>query len=166
MNELHVEIDSVLGSDASIESMLKIRTAREREQFYHGMVDAIARSIEAEHEEKKSRYYRRIRSYLDENYPSDITLETASEEIGLSPSYINRILKQSEHHTFIEALNIERVRRAKEHLTSDGAQIKEVAYMVGFSSSNYFIKIFKELTGVTPGKYQRNARQESTVRVS
>jgi YesN/AraC family two-component response regulator len=36
--------------------------------------------------------------------------------------------------------------------------VKEVAYTLGFSDNNYFIRLFRKLTGTTPQEYRRSLR--------
>lgn len=48
-----------------------------------------------------------------------------------------------------------RVEKAKELLTGSNLKIKEVCERLGYSNINYFIKVFKDATGVTPGDYRR-----------
>jgi AraC-like DNA-binding protein len=47
----------------------------------------------------------------------------------------------------------ERINKAKELLASQNS-IKETAYQTGFSDTNYFTRVFKQLVGVTPKSYQ------------
>jgi two-component system response regulator YesN len=54
---------------------------------------------------------------------------------------------------FPDILAERRIREAKV-LLRRGVSIKEVTYMVGFSSQNYFGKSFKRLTGMTPSEYR------------
>lgn len=50
-----------------------------------------------------------------------------------------------------------RMKRAKEFLTETGLSIKAVSYETGYSDPNYFSKIFKKHTGLTPTEYRHNA---------
>lgn len=47
-----------------------------------------------------------------------------------------------------------RVTKAKELLEDETVSIKEVCYKVGYSDPNYFSKIFKKATGMTPTEYR------------
>lgn len=46
------------------------------------------------------------------------------------------------------------MQKAKELLAMDRYKVYEVAQKTGFSDVKYFMKIFKEITGVSPGKYE------------
>jgi two-component system, response regulator YesN len=48
-----------------------------------------------------------------------------------------------------------RVERSKTLITSSGSKLKEIIGMVGFNNYNYFFKVFKEITGMTPAEYEK-----------
>ena len=47
----------------------------------------------------------------------------------------------------------EKIKYAKALLAHNNMQVKEVAYALGFSDPNYFIRAFKKIEGITPGEY-------------
>ena len=55
-------------------------------------------------------------------------------------------------------LNNLRIQKAKQLFDEQDYMIYEVAGKVGFASSQYFSKIFKQITGVTPNEYRRMNR--------
>lgn len=85
----------------------------------------------------------------------DLSLAQLCEEVALSSTSVNGILKTYTDRTFIHLLQETRIRRACEYLEEDRLKIKEIAEKTGFRSSKYFIKIFKEMQGVTPGQFRR-----------
>ncbi|MDO3408927.1 response regulator [Saccharibacillus sp. CPCC 101409] len=88
-----------------------------------------------------------------ERYPGYITLELAADAIGLNPSYLSRIFKEETGATFSEYLNRVRIEAGCKLLESGRYTVKEVSGQVGFSTYNYFFKVFKEWTGTTPHAY-------------
>ena len=48
-----------------------------------------------------------------------------------------------------------RIRQAEKLLTETDLSVTEIAYATGFSGSAYFGKVFKNLTGKTPGNYRK-----------
>lgn len=66
------------------------------------------------------------------------------EEIGCSPlDYINR----------------RRIQEAKQLLNQSRANITEIAYKMGFSSSQYFATVFKRVTGSSPRQFIKDSRR-------
>ena len=78
-----------------------------------------------------------------------------ADALQVSPFYLSKLLNNSLHKTFTELVSERRVEASKELLKS-GKRIKEIAYEVGFQGQNYFTKIFKNYTGVTPKMYKNS----------
>lgn len=51
-----------------------------------------------------------------------------------------------------------RIETAKNHLLSGKYSVSEVAEIVGYDNEFHFIRQFRDMTGVTPGKYRENAK--------
>ena len=78
-----------------------------------------------------------------------------SEAMNYHPYYINRVVK-SEIGKPLRAYIIDyRLERAKELLLSLDGNISEIALKTGFSSSSYFVKMFKEKERMTPLEYRK-----------
>ena len=50
-----------------------------------------------------------------------------------------------------------RIIKAKELLTNQNIEIKQIAYSLGFDSASHFNKTFKNKTGITPGRFRKNS---------
>ena len=48
-----------------------------------------------------------------------------------------------------------RIEYAKELLTKEGYTVAETCQHVGYGNISYFIKLFRETTGLTPAQYKR-----------
>ncbi len=94
------------------------------------------------------------------NYPSTLTASDLSKYVGLSKNQLSRIFVQHLRRSIPEEINRVRIEAAKKGLTAGQESIKEVAFACGFNSANYFNKIFKEHTGVTPLAYRRSENSD------
>lgn len=121
------------------------------------LLDFYARLIRLLKERHSAGHYSRHVSqavgFILERYSGYVTLELAAGAIGLNPSYLSRIFKEETKSTFSEYVNRVRIDAARKLLESGQYAIKEISDQVGFSTHNYFFKVFKELTGVTPQAY-------------
>ena len=88
-----------------------------------------------------------------ERYQSYITLELAAGAIGLNASYLSRIFKEETQMTFSEYVNHVRIDASCKLLESGMYTVKQISSQVGFTTYNYFFKVFKEVTGMTPHAY-------------
>ncbi|SHO45154.1 two component transcriptional regulator, AraC family [Anaerocolumna xylanovorans DSM 12503] len=93
--------------------------------------------------------------YMEQYYSREISLEEVAKEVNLSPYYFSRFYKEETGVNFSDRLTEIRMEKAKELLKKDEYTIKDVCYMTGYMEPNYFSKIFKKVTGVTPTEYKR-----------
>ena len=94
-------------------------------------------------------------AYMKENYSRDISIEDVAEHVGMSAGYLSRQIKKTEGKSFIMLLNSIRIETAKGLLNNPQIKIHEIAQMVGFAKTSYFIHVFKKYYGITPGEYRR-----------
>ena len=86
---------------------------------------------------------------------AQLGVESLAEAVHLSRSQLNRKLKALTDLTASRYLRARRLRHAHELLQREALTVSEVAHRTGFSSSAYFVKVFGEAYGVTPGQVQR-----------
>lgn len=93
-------------------------------------------------------------NYIYENYWDDIMLNDLAEHLNISPKYCGILFKQLSDNNFKDFLNRYRIEKAKEILREDpSVKIVDLSAMVGFNSSNSFIRVFSKYEGITPGAY-------------
>lgn len=93
-------------------------------------------------------------AYIKEHLAERITLDQVASHVYLSKSYFCRIIKTGLGCTFTEYVNRLRIERSKTLLRNSQMSIAEISLAVGFDDQSYFTRIFKKLTGCSPGKYR------------
>lgn len=91
--------------------------------------------------------------FMEQNFPLPINCNLIANEIGISPSHLRALFKKEYGTSLVSALNGIRIRHAKNMLKSGMFTLREVAYQCGFQNEYYFGRVFKEITGISPGKY-------------
>lgn len=86
----------------------------------------------------------------------EYNVETLSRDLGMSRMNLYRKLQAITGHTPTEFIKTIRLKRAAQLLQGSQLTMVEVADRVGFSSSSYFTKCFKEQFGVLPTQYAEN----------
>ena len=101
----------------------------------------------------------KITKYLAENYRQDVSVEELCKKFFIGTKMLYRLVKEQTGMTVFGYVAAKRVKEAEELLLSSDKSVSEIATEVGYSDYNYFIKVFKKATGVTPLKYRKqNAR--------
>ncbi|MDE6923936.1 MAG: response regulator [Acetatifactor sp.] len=116
-----------------------------------------------EREERLSGYGRIIRGVMDyiaEHYGEE-SLSTAqiAEHFHFSQTYMNVIFKQEAKVTLKQYLSNYRLERAKKLLEHDYMKITEIAEKCGFANANYFAKVFRDATGMSPMEYRDRKKE-------
>ncbi|MFV0343564.1 MAG: helix-turn-helix domain-containing protein [Anaerocolumna sp.] len=98
-----------------------------------------------------------IETVIMENLEENLSLEFIAEKVFLSPKYISRIYKEERGINITQFVTECKLKKAAKMLVESNIPLEELIKHVGFSSSNYFIKKFKEKYSVTPIQYRRNS---------
>ena len=86
-------------------------------------------------------------------YHTPISLELFADEHGVTSYNLSKAFKQNTGTNFIDYLTNTRLEKAKELLRTTDTKINHVAEKVGYQPT-YFIRIFKKVEGITPGRYR------------
>ena len=98
-----------------------------------------------------------VRKYMEDNYMSDLSLDSVSEILHISPAYLSAQFKKYQKMNFLDCLTELRINAAKELLADPFRSAAEVASMVGYEDASYFARAFKKRTGMTPTQYRKEA---------
>ncbi len=90
-----------------------------------------------------------IRAHVEE----PITLSELAEAVGFSKYHLIRIFSKRIGKTPMQYIGELRCEQAKALLASGKYTCKSAAFRLGFAGASYFIKYFKQHTGITPGEY-------------
>ena len=96
----------------------------------------------------------KITAYIKNNYMNKITLTDISEHVYLSKMYVSKIFKEEMKITLSEYINKVRIEKSSSLLLDSSLSIADIAILVGFEDQSYFTKVFKNIMGVSPGKYK------------
>lgn len=106
----------------------------------------------------KSAAVSEIMQYLSANIGEKVTLEDIMKKFSINRNRLNELFVQETSMTCLNYLVKMRVNLAQILLAETELQIAEIADRVGYGDPNYFIKVFKKNTGVTPSRYRESCR--------
>ena len=97
--------------------------------------------------------------YIEKNISSEVSLDTAAELCGFSVSHFSRVFKKTVGENFSDYLNSRRIVEAQRLIATTDMNVTEIAMECGFSSASYFIKRFRDKTGISPRKYRERINE-------
>ena len=94
--------------------------------------------------------------FVDENLQNpDFKIDDLAETMNMSRAVFYRKIKTFTGASPIDLVKEMRLKRALELLDTSSYSLSEVAYQSGFSSPQYFSRVFKEQMQCTPNEYKR-----------
>ncbi len=90
---------------------------------------------------------------IKQDYSKRISIESISNELCVSTSYLSRKFRDMTDQTFLDVLNKYRVQKAIELLNEGKYRVYEVSELTGFSEYKHFCNVFKKYTGNTPTEF-------------
>lgn len=100
---------------------------------------------------------------IEEQLMHDVTLQVVADELGIRYDTFSRTFKKVMGETFSSYVREKKLQKSMELLKDGDKTIKDISTMLGYSSPQYFIKLFKEKYNMTPKKYRdRNFADQIT----
>lgn len=93
---------------------------------------------------------------------AEFNVNKMCEMVNLSHMHFIRKVKQLTGKKPVELLKTYRLKRAKDLLQQNKANISEVAYMVGYDLPNSFSRAFKKIYGLSPSEYVESLARGET----
>lgn len=149
-----IYIDSI-----SSDFAMKIEAAKSTEEcddLFPTMIRKYSRLVQKHSQKNYSLLVQKVITCIDTDITADLSLKTQAKLLNVNPSYLSTLFKKETGITLTDYVNKKRVEKAKQLLKSGNAQIQTVAQNCGMLDVNYFTKIFKKHTGVTPKEYRAN----------
>ena len=112
--------------------------------------------IEVKNQGKKNENLLKVLNYIYQNFSFQIKVETLASIMGLSEGETSRTFKKLTGQSPMDYVIHYRIKIATILLKNTSKSITDIAFEVGFSSSNYFTIAFKKITGLTPSEYKKH----------
>lgn len=85
---------------------------------------------------------------------ADLSLKNIAKQLNVNPTYLSALFRKEVGCTLTDYVNKRRIERAVGLLNETDKQVNNIAFECGIQDTNYFIKLFKRFTGITPNKYR------------
>jgi YesN/AraC family two-component response regulator len=81
-------------------------------------------------------------------------MDTTAEYFSLNKDYFGKVFKQNTNVTFNYFNSLVKIEYAKDLIKTGNYKAYEISEILGYSSVDYFTKVFKDITGETPSQYK------------
>lgn len=89
---------------------------------------------------------------------NDWNVEDAAKQLNFSKSHFQTVYRSLFGISFRNDVIKCRITRARTLLEETNMPVTQIAAVCGYHSDNYFVRQFKQITGMTPAQYRRNKK--------
>lgn len=96
-----------------------------------------------------------ISVYIENNYSdANLNVTMIGNHFDRKATYLSKLFKDYVGEGLLDRINKVRIDKSKQLLKSQEQSVGDAANGVGFNDINAFIRVFKKVEGITPGKYK------------
>lgn len=140
--------------ELDIESITKTGDLDKIRTIFNELIAEICKQKKSSEQDENEAIREKIKTYIDNNYQLDFSLDNLADYLGLSFKYTSILFKKVMGDNFKNYINMYRIEKAKEILREKkDIKIKDLAEKLGYNSSNTFIRIFKKYEGISPTQF-------------
>ena len=99
----------------------------------------------------------KVTAYIKAHYGEKLSLSDIAQQVYLSKSYLSKIFKEEMNCSITDYINSIRIEKSKLLMLDHTLSLVEVASIAGFDNQSYFTKVFRKMTGISPGKYREKS---------
>lgn len=159
--DLNIEINSIFGEKVNLfVELLKFENIGEVKEWFISICIRIMNLIEAKRRNSSKILIDKAKDYINENYvQSELSLNTLSSYLHISPNYFGATFKNEMGETFINYLLKIRMEAAKNLLCSTNDKNHSIAEKVGIPDQYYFSHCFKKYFGISPNEFRNSLKK-------
>ncbi|WP_422082493.1 helix-turn-helix domain-containing protein [Ulvibacterium sp.] len=147
---------------AALEEYNKAAFSKDLVLAYCNVIFAhVAQFYKRQFGERKERYSQLVNDFfslLDNYYgkdggPVQPSVNYFANQLNVTPNYLSDVIKFYSGKPALEHIHQHIVKVAKSMLMQKKSTISEIAYQLGFEYPNYFSRLFRKITGVSPSNF-------------
>lgn len=161
MNALKLDEKRLFGDAPDpVKQIAGSKSAEDMHAKIKDICSAICHSVQEARTDQTGRLNERLKRYVEDHFGDNaLSLTSIADHFGMTPQYISSLFKKQNAVNLTDFLIEIRLREAKRLLADPSLTVLQIAKQVGYATDIGFIRVFKKIEGVTPGKYRETLQQ-------
>jgi AraC-like DNA-binding protein len=162
-----MKTDTVSLNEEQWRKVLNQLVAQDRE-LAHTLFSQFLQQLAVENEPAKpatldEKRLQKVSEYVHRHYSEKIELQKIASHIGMAESTFCRFFKKTTGENFTGYVIKIRIEHAVRLLLETRESVADIGFKCGFATPHYFIHIFKEVKGCTPGSFAIRSHSSSEI---
>lgn len=99
--------------------------------------------------------WEKICDYIHINYTHSFTLSDMAQFLSVSVPTLCRCARDNSGNTIIKLVTDRRIEKSKQYLATTSKSVSEISDLVGIADYNYFSRVFRKATGMSPKEWRK-----------
>ena len=152
--------DALQASDAYIQQCELMSDIHQITKLNYDMVLYYTQQVQrVRHGHYATDLVRNVSLYIQHHLSETITTDQIADYLYMSRQHLSRRFTQEAGVPLAAYIRNEKAEEAKRLLRYTDKPVSAIASFLGFSSQGHFTKVFKDLTGMTPGEYREKKQK-------
>ncbi|CEG25686.1 helix-turn-helix domain-containing protein [Bacillus sp. B-jedd] len=143
-------------SDVYIRQIEKLNSPNEIKALEYEMISSFIDTLKSANRPYYNNIINKAIDYINQGIFQDLSLETIAGHVGVTPSYLSMLFKESVGMPISQFINHRRVEESKYFLLHSKLSLSEIAHLLGYCNQSYYTHLFKKYIGVTPKHFRSN----------
>ncbi len=159
MMEQYINTSKVFGNNTNLYQTIGGMDTLEDIEAYLGKVYiSITEYLKEFQENTSEKSSEQILMYLRKKYKEEIVFEDLANQIGISYSYMRKMIREETGNSLMDNVNLLRIDEAKRLLLHSDLSLTQIATEVGYNNVQSLNRFFKKYEGVTPSDFKNNIK--------
>ena len=137
----------------------KVRTVKDIPPLQSEMIQAFCTLVKKHSLNQYSYIIGKAITIISFDLTQDLSLDNIAKQLNVNSSYLSNLFRKECGITLTQYVINMRVEYAAFLLKNTDKLIHTISYECGIEDANYFVKIFKKNTGLTPSQYRKQTKK-------
>ncbi|WP_079912775.1 helix-turn-helix domain-containing protein [Paenibacillus sp. 32352] len=154
----------VLGTDFDpIKAVFSHSTAEGMQLETKELYETLTRSFNVDRSDHRTQLLQDMVDFVDRHLKDpSLGLAMVADHFRMTPQYMSTFFKKNQGQNLLDYITNKRIKASKRLMEQKDLTIAQIAQMVGYNNDVVYIRAFKKLEGVTPGKYRETIATDMT----
>ena len=160
LNELSIDYNIPKSHYPDILMLAEFETIDDFVNIVKDTIQNICDFLTQTKEEEGSALIEQMLSYIKEKYTDyDFSIQNMADYFHLTLPNLSRYFKDHTSYSVLDYVTHLKIEKAKNLLAESDMTIKDIAANIGYYNVTSFIRRFKQMVGLTPGEYRKQAEE-------
>ncbi|SDD76253.1 AraC-type DNA-binding protein [Paenibacillus sp. UNCCL117] len=161
VNSTNTNQAELLGDDFDlIKAVFSYQTAEDMHLKIKALYNKLADSFKVERTGGSPQLLQDIIRFIEASIDNpDLGLALIADHVRLTPPYISTFFRKHQGQTLVDYITRKRIDKAKQLMEDKSLTNAQIASMVGYVNDIVFLRAFKKVEGIPPGKYRETMMQ-------